>query len=655
MTRIAISPRLATSTFSNMKGREVIATALGLAAAAVAPAPADAALRFEPCGPYGFGCARVSVPLDRTGVAPGRVSLFVKRIRARERPRRAPLVVLAGGPGQSATAAFDGDALSVLHPGFRNRDLIVFDQRGTGRSGVLRCRAIERANLLEAGGAAAACARRLGARRAFYASRDSVEDVEAIRSALGADKVTLFGTSYGTKVALGYALAHPGQVDRLVLDSVVEAAGPNALYLDTIEAVPRALRSLCRVGCKGFTADPVADVHELAGRLASRPLRGRLPDRRGRVRTRALDSGDLFAVLIGGDFDPALRASFPGAVRSALAGDPAPILRLRRRAYQLDGESPPPRLFSSMLYTATTCEETPFPWARSSPADPGARRAQAAAAAAALPDSAVFPFDRATILDNDLLELCGGWPAAPAAPDFAAGPLPDVPVLLIEGEDDLRTPVENAERVADLFPQASLVVAPETGHSALGSDRGACTERAFAAFFARRPVAVKCRVARRVFLPRPPASTTLRQVSPARGVGGARGRVLTALALTLRDVGEDALSELILDPNDPDLARGGGLRSGSYRIDGRVTLTLRGLAFVPGVRLSGRLERFGMRRQGGRIRVAAAAGVPGGLLRIRGRTVTGVLGGRRVEAALSTRAAMARVRAAAARLPGPHG
>ena len=69
----------------------------------------EAALRFERCGAYGFECARVSVPLDRTGALPGRVSLFVKRVRARERPRRGALFVLAGGPGQSATDAFGGE------------------------------------------------------------------------------------------------------------------------------------------------------------------------------------------------------------------------------------------------------------------------------------------------------------------------------------------------------------------------------------------------------------------------------------------------------------------------------------------------------------------------------------------------------------------
>ena len=73
----------------------------------------------------------------------------------------------------------------------------------------------------------------------------------------------------------------------------------------------------------------------------------------------------------------------------------------------------------------------------------------------------------------------------------------------------------------------------------------------------------RCPRTRREFPPAPPPPTALRQVPPARGVGGVRGRAVTALALTLRDVGEDALTRFILDERDPDLARGGGLRAGA--------------------------------------------------------------------------------------------
>jgi pimeloyl-ACP methyl ester carboxylesterase len=621
----------------------------------LAPAsPADAALRFKRCGGYGFACARLSVPLDHSGAVPGRISLLVKRIRADRRPRRGATFVLAGGPGQSATDTFEGDGLVTLYGAYRNRDLIVFDQRGTGRSGLLRCRLLERANLLNAGRAAGHCANRLGSRRAFYTSQHSAEDIEAIRRQLGVRRVALFGTSYGTKVALAYALRYPANVERLALDSVVEAEGPDSLYLDTFAAVPRALRALCRSGCRRFTRDPLGDLTRLVARLAAGPLRGELVDSRGRRRGTRLTRSEFLSILLAGDFDPSLRAAFPGAVRAALDGDRTPLLRLRRRAFALDGEPPPPRSLSSALYAATTCEELHFPWAREAPPDPAERRRQAQDAIASVPDSTFSPFDRLTALDNDLLALCGRWPHASAGAANGPGPLPDVPVLLLEGEDDLRTPVENARRVAALFPRSKVVVVPATGHSALGSDLSGCAERAFSRFFRGMRVRSRCGFTPRLFRATGPPPTRLRQLAPAPGSRGRRGRVLTALALTLTDVSDDSLTNLILDFHDPDLARGGGLRNGRYRIDGDGRLTLHKLAYVPGVRVTGFIRRFAEGSQRGRLRIAGPA-TPDGHVRIFRNRVRGRLGGRRVRGRLRPPVAIARARAAvASRLPGPH-
>ena len=183
------------------------------------------------------------------------------------------------------------------------------------------------------------------------------------------------------------------------------------------------------------------------------------------------------------------------------------MLRLRRRAFRVDGEAPPARLLSAALYAATTCEETTLPWPRTAPADPDVRRRQAALALGALPEASFSPFDRGTVLRTDLLALCAGWPAAgPAAPP-GPGPLPNVPVLLLEGEDDLRTPVEGARRVAALFPQARLVISAATGHSALGSDPTVCARRAFDRFFRGGQVPSRCPRVRRFFTPQPPAPT----------------------------------------------------------------------------------------------------------------------------------------------------
>ena len=253
-----------------------------------------------------------------------------------------------------------------------------------------------------------------------------------------------------------------------------------------------------------------------------------------------------------------------------------------------------------------------------------------------------------------MLALCDLWPHGQPSRASGPGPLPDVPVLLLEGEDDLRTPVENARLVAASFPRSKLVVAPATGHSALGSDESGCIERAFSRFFSSRRVNSRCRRRPRLFRAIPPPPTSVRRLGPAPGSRGRRGRVLTALALTLKDVSEDSLTNLILDFRDPDLARGGGLRNGRYRLDGNGRLTLRKLAYVPGVRVSGFIRRFGEGPQRGRLRIAGPS-TPNGRLRVFRNRVAGRLGGRRVRGRLRPGVALARARtaAAASRLPGP--
>jgi pimeloyl-ACP methyl ester carboxylesterase len=604
-----------------MRGVRFAATLLAAATALVLlPAPAaEAQLRFKRCEAFLFPCARLTVPLDRTGATPGHVSLFVGRVKASRQPSRGALFVLAGGPGQSASEAFGGDGLGMLAPALQRRDLIVFDQRGTGRSGLLRCPALESSTLFDAGLAAARCAQQLGTRRHHYTSRASVEDIEAIRRELGIPKITLYGTSYGARVALGYALTYPGNVERLVLDSVVDPAGQDPLYRHSLAATSRVLRALCRSRCRSFTRDPLADLERLVRRMGRRPLRGYVVDRHGRRRPARLTRGELFVVLLTGDSDPALRGAFPGAVRAALDGDTAPLLRLKRRALSV-AAPPPPHVFSAAVFTATTCEESPLPWPRTTPPDPLERRRQTEAAVNATPSSAFLPFDRGAALENDLPRLCDRWAAAPAPPDFGPGPLPDVPVLLVEGEDDLRTPVENARRVAALFRRAQLVVASATGHSALGADPSGCTARALARFFRDQPVAGVCRRVPRPFPAQPPPPRGLGELSPLR-----------AVSQTLSDVSQDSLSQIIVEPDDPDLARGGGLRGGRYRIDGRFTLHLSRLAFVPGVRVSGFVRRFEDVRQRGRLVVR---GRVDGALRVVGRRVSGRLGGQRVAGSL---------------------
>ena len=151
-------------------------------------------------------------------------------------------------------------------------------------------------------------------------------------------------------------------------------------------------------------------------------MRGRLVDEQGRIRRSSLTRTDVFGVLLAGDFDPALRSAFPGAVRSALAGDAASMLRLRRRAFRVDGEAPAAAPAERGAVRGDHVRGDHVAMARrTSPPDPELRLRQAAAVVGALPASAFYPFDRGTVLRTDLLALCAGWLAARAGARAGTG------------------------------------------------------------------------------------------------------------------------------------------------------------------------------------------------------------------------------------------
>jgi pimeloyl-ACP methyl ester carboxylesterase len=196
-----------------------------------------------------------------------------------------------------------------------------------------------------------------------------------------------------------------------------------------------------------------------------------------------VDADDLLGLLVSGDLDPSFMRRIPPAVRAALRGNGAPLVRLALRAPGDFAE--PVGAFSPAVYVATTCEESPTAWDPAGDLD--ARRAQARAALAATPASALAPFDRTAALRFGLLSLCGRWPA-PARIAAPAPPLPTtVPSLVLSGELDLRTPTERARALAQAL-HARLVIERGAGHSVLGQAAGGCATGAVEDFLAgRRP------------------------------------------------------------------------------------------------------------------------------------------------------------------------
>ncbi|WP_196807310.1 alpha/beta hydrolase [Candidatus Solirubrobacter pratensis] len=390
-------------------------------------------------------CAVLQVPLDHSGRTAGTLDLCV----AMSGPDGAPvLVFLSGGPGQPGLP-FLATARSRLGAIAKRYRLVVIDQRGTGR-GALRCPALQRqmgASDLARPTAAAvrSCAARIGEKRRYFTTGDTVADLELLRQALGAGKLALDGVSYGTYVAERYALAHPANVSRLVLDSVVPHAGVTLMSEVSMQATPRVL-------------GPAA-TRDLAAVVRSRH-----------------DGPELLDMLTSLSIGRPHLGVAVRALRSAAAGDRRPLDGLA--AAVLRGE----RAFkasdlSQGLHASTLCADTRAPWGGEDA--PAAGRAQKLRTAAAGVD--VGPYDRETASANGIALQCLYWPTTPVAPPRLAANLPAVPTLLLAGTKDLSTPLEWARAERAHAPRGKLVVVPGAGHS-LQTQGVAAVKRALAAF-----------------------------------------------------------------------------------------------------------------------------------------------------------------------------
>ncbi len=602
-----------------------------LMAAACAVLPATAAhaqIVWTPCGDSNsVACGHLTVPIDPSGAMPGTIALAMRRHRAPVGEAKDAVIALAGGPGQSAIP-FLGQFAQILGKIADTRDVIAFDQRGTGLSHPLSCPAFEH---LTGGGspeAVAICAGQIGPTRGLYTTADTVADIEAIRQAGGYEKLVLYGTSYGTKVAERYAQTYPSHVEALVLDSVVPPSGPEPFDLTTFAAVERVLRQLCGAGaCAHITKSPVSDLARLVKRIGGGRIGGRTIDGEGKAHELGISTDDLIGTLIDGDLDPLLRSEFPAAVRSAVRGDTAALARLMSRAEAPEeSEESLSEGFDSPLYFATICDETNFPWNRS--ASPKTRMREAVAALRKQPAQAFAPFTAANTLDLSDVPACAQWPFTPGAPEAGTGAMPNVPTLILSGADDLRTPTANARQVAAQIPDAQLLVVPNTGHSVLGSDPTACSEDALQALFADRPVR-KCAQGRppQLLLPTPLPPLSLAESPLARGDHGAAGHTAGAIVLTLADFDRQIALALLEHLGASPLGRpvrAGGLRAGWGGTD-RGGLALHSYSYVPGVTVSGMVTAAGAK-----LRIGGSKAVHGTIeIDARG-TLTGTLAGQRV-------------------------
>ena len=591
----------------------------------VAPGRASAAIGLSPCpdATNGVQCGTVDVPLDRTGSFAGTIPLHVEVLPATGLPR-GTMFLIAGGPGQGSASAYglDGAGAAEMQNMFPGYTLVAFDNRGTGKSGLINCPGLQASTVSTIerdAGLARDCAAIIGPSRQFYATRDHAEDMESVRVALGLGRIGLFGVSYGTKLAVAYAYAHPSAVERIVLDSVVEPIFPDPFEQNVLRELPGTLTAFCAGGiCRGATKDFAGDFVKLANRLEARPLKGKIIATNGKLKTMQMNGEELISVMIDGDLSPGLAAEMPAAVHAALFGEARPLLRLYDLNLATSALSPEDLSFG--LYAATSCADGRFPFAPDTP--PAARRAILDATIAALPATGGFGTWAAR---TGNAYFCEQWPAPAGSTPLGPGPLPDVPVLAVNGGFDLRTPTSNAVAVISQFPKGQLVIVPGVGHSTTSADFSGCAAEAV-----RRFVTGTLGSFRSTSCPRVPPLARVLAAFPHRPGKATAKATLTAASKTLREAEatwlQMAFSTATFAPR------------GLY--GGKLVLAKEGLSFtlsrysaVPGVSVTGKVEFVpgGLPLQyKGTVRVAGPAAVAG-TLTFSNTSISGKLGGRSVK------------------------
>lgn len=587
--------------------RFILGALLALAALTVLPSASHAALQWRSCVDFeGVRCATLDVPLDRANTMPGTVPLRIARIG---KTSGKTMMYLSGGPGGAGVSEMltvVGTALPSLAEEFQ---LIGYDQRGTGRSGLLRCPRLEKDPHLRDTGAAEDCANRIGPARRFYTTPDSVQDMEAIRQQLGVEKLTLFGISYGTELAVAYARAFPQHVERLILDSVVDYDDPDPFGTTMFRAMSPSLRSLCPSRCRNISQDPGGDLGKLVAQLRTQPLRAFAYDSLGRSHRVSITPTALFDLMLVSDYLPGLRASVPAGVEAALRGDGALLARLIRESRRLEGLGSP-RDFSVARYS-TVCETTPLPWPAGTPI--ANRPDFVQQLVGTLAPTAFAPFDPAMVVEDEI-NLCLRWPDVPRpAATTPPSPYPTAPTLILQGGEDLRTAPEWSANVAARIPGAHRIVIPGVGHSTVSEPRS-CAARAITRFLDGKTPPKTCKRVPTGVPGGPVAPVAVGDLRAFPGYRGKVGRTLMGVVATFADL--DRVFSTALTTG------GGGLRGGSWRVSGS-RISLRDYQAVTGITVSG----GGTRTLTFRV---AGSQASKGTLRLTRRGWSGTLGGKRV-------------------------
>ena len=360
-----------------------------------------------------------------------------------------PIVVLQGGPGEDAisSAAYFAERFAPL---LDDRDLLLVDQRGTGKSGALPCALYSTgdpaASLRDVFPVAAVkrCAQHLEARADLtqYTHDRFANDLEQVRRELGYGALNLYAGSYGTRAAQVYIRSFPASVRTAYLGSAVPMDAANPLsFAKTAESAFELLFSSCaaEAACRSAYPKLREEFHAVVLRLDSGTVRVSIP---ARAEQATLNRGRVAEWMRSRLYRPKSATMLPWMIHRAYAGDWNPLVK----ELLSDARDTDPAFSFGLFFSITCSEDVAF-----------------------IREQDIAPETQGTFLGDYRVRqqqaACKEWPTRALPKDYRAPVLSAVPTLFVSGEADGGTPLWYADRVAAGFSNRLRVIVKGQGHT----------------------------------------------------------------------------------------------------------------------------------------------------------------------------------------------
>ncbi len=394
-------------------------------------------------------------------------------------PAPDPILRMLGGPGASSLRLVRSRRSS---PWLENRDVVIFEQRGTSYAQPkLDCPEVNAAILSNAranaeaktaikreASAAKQCRNRLekeGIDLSAYDSAQSAADIEDLRKTLGYDKWNLYGVSYSSRLMLNVMRDYPAGIRSVVLESVL----PPSVNYDEV-GVNGALRALkvvfanCAADTECDTAYPNLErvFYEVVRRANVKPIT---------FSVKLPNSGETFTVnLNGNDVTDWVLDYLLSADAEAIADAPLQIYRFSRgnfsalKSYAESKVSQASPYSLGMRFSVWCREEMPF------------ENRRKIASQSENPDGL-----RGYSIQGYMPAVCDEWDVQPARSIENQPVTSNIPTLVLGAEYDAYTPPDWGRLTAQTLPNSFFFEIPGVGHGPGFSS--ACSRQMIAAFF----------------------------------------------------------------------------------------------------------------------------------------------------------------------------